>query len=244
MQNSKRSKADSMIPRSINGMEFNCMFEFVALKQLMERALRGEFDPNCPQSMMKYDNLCKDIFARMPSLKGVSWTSIHFPFGLSLDHAPFHQQFRLRMLTPRVDLLEEFGTVFEAAERELGIDKIADETRIRQACEELRAHAETECAQAPRGSEEKKAAAARKETVKRTIENVDSILKKQSPLQFLVSSLCGGFSSSIAQQQYAKHIAQKCMAEYKVKNAAFGDADTCWEEIFRRRMAVADPRWR
>ena len=231
-----------MVAKSINGLEFCVMMERVALRRFLERVLGQALDANCLEVLEKWNKASKEVRARMPGLKGVSWRSIHYPFGMSLDHAPIHKQFRLRMLTPRVDRLVEWATVFAAAERELGIPSIADADKIKTVCDEFMERAKKQVNAAHLGSAARKKAAARKSTLARTIENIEKKCAA-SPVQFLADVLCGSFSRSPAQKAFAKKIADKVMAEYKAKNAAYGDDDTCWEEVFRRRMAASDPRW-
>lgn len=253
MQNSIKSSAENMLGRSINGTEFAMMMEFAALPHFLKKMLGGmELCPDDDESKEKWDNASKEYFSCMSQVTGISWRSLHFALGLSLDNAPFHRGWYASMLTPRVPVLEEFRTVFTAAQKTLGIADIEAREQLdpainrvrdkrREEDREIRAElaGEAQVLTAEQNKEQKKQEKNRRSALSRTINNIN----KYSQMEFIVAVLCRKFNHGPLQDVIAEAIVDELLAEYYAENAKFGDADTCWEEIFRRDMACKDRRW-
>lgn len=225
------------------------MMEHVVLPEFMKRALGGmDLDVNNAASLAEWDKKCQETFATMPSLKGVSWRGIHIPGGMSLDRASSHKVFMLKMLTPRVSRVEEFTLLFTAAEKDLEIATVADWNRINSACEEVLEEEKRSLGAMAGGGPEKNKARAKMQQLRRTVEDIKKMQDPndpKEPVEFLVAVLGKGFSKrSAARSDYAQRIANKVLAEYNRKNAAYGEEGTCWEEMWRRRKAAEDPNWR
>ena len=245
MQNGSTAAPDKMLAQSCNGSEFSMMMEYVGLPSFMARCLGMEL--GMPGSMEVWDKLSKKYFARMRNVKGITWRSIHFVFGMSLDHCTFHKTFLASMLTPRVTRLEEFTRLYEAAQEELGIQPVADRARLQLACDKLLTAARgiVNAANATSDKAQQAAAKAGQSRVRRTVEKV--LTRFDSVIEFIVAVKTRSrhfTGQSAGQLPIAQHVVDQLLAEYDAKNAAWGPEDTCWEEVFRRRMAFLDPRWR
>ena len=74
-----------------------------------------------PGSRAVWDAKCKDYFNIMSEDIGITWHSIHYPFSLSQDSAKIHHRATIAMLAPRLTPLEEYTTILQAAETQLGV---------------------------------------------------------------------------------------------------------------------------
>ena len=63
---------------------------------------------------------------------------MHFPFGMSLEHAPIHRRSYIILMAPRIDPLIEWRLLFAQAEVELNIVPNGDEEECGRLAAKLR----------------------------------------------------------------------------------------------------------
>lgn len=222
-----------MKARSLNGSEFLMMMEYSALRKIMSRILGVQLGEE--GSKQVWDSCCKEYYNAMGCPNGLTYHSVHFPFGLSLDNAPIHKRFRKAMVAPRVTLIQEYQALFEAALLELGFD-IEDRQHRERAIKAVTERLTAKRSAARRDDEKKRCQAERKRFNK-----VKQLMDGMTGLQFFIHAKFRKFHGNF--QPLADEILANLLAPYTQANSN-SDEDGPWEAIFRRKQAFIDPRWR
>lgn len=231
MQNSSKSKGHRLLAQAINTSEYTMMMVFYVLPLLLLRWLGGK-KLGEPGSREVWDAQCKEYFDCMSRGVGITWHSIHLPFGLSQDHATIHHGATIAMLTPRVTLFEEYNLILTAAQDQLGckIPSVAEAFDVHMAMLKQRV-------KESKGKRRKDAEAARTGA-----RRVKATAIRSSAIQFLVDVKAGKYRHGWQQDHHTKAVHDAMLADYwRLANA---DKDVPWEAVFRRKMAFIDPsKW-
>ena len=232
LQNSSKSAGTGLKARAINSSEFLMLMEYSALPEVMMRKLGVA--PGGDGYARIWDVSCQGFYETLEGIN-VTWHSIHYPVGISLDNAPIHTMFRAAMLRPRVPLIEEYRTIFNAAMVELNFD-IEDRQHIDRAFSEVEDRLSNEPAVAQTLQKTKLNMQLKK------LSDIKERAKTMTGLQLYVHGACRQFKGGNVLCDVAEEVAEQMILPYTTASNANESAP--WEAVFRRQQALIDPRWR
>lgn len=232
MQNAKG--ASNLIPKGFNGSEYTTMMLYSVLPEFLERSLGMCLGD--PGSREVWDAQCKEYHSIMSDSVGIPWQSIHYPMSFSQDHAKIHIVATKAMLAPRVTHLEEYTTVLDAAQAQLGVTL----GNVAEAFALMLKPLKAERLRLKNAGPGKKKKYKAKDAEVRAALRAKKKALNMSTYQFLVNVKFKKFRA--AEQKQAEKVHDIVLDEYF--RAANADSSAPWEAVFRREMAFKDARWR